>query len=219
MINLIIKIDMSIKKLKNTMYVWKKPLDFVKSVKSVTFCENHCSIIVKKLLKKHDVPFTKTVTFCESCFFADGLMWKSVWKLTSFPFFVQKQLKKDDVPWIKTVTFCGNCHFFPCAFSWNSLISPFALFLVKKHIKNDVTFRKTVTFCKICRFFESGFSWNSVWIFTFSPFVGQKITKKARCTLQKNCYVLWKLSLFYGRFFLEFCLKSHFFPLFLLKNN
>ena len=51
------------------MYLSKKPLHFVKSVKSVTFCENHCSIIVKKPLKKHDVPCTKTVTFCENCFF------------------------------------------------------------------------------------------------------------------------------------------------------
>ena len=74
MMNLIIKIDRSTKKLKKDDVFFKKTLRFVKSVKSVTFCENHCSIIVKKQLKKYDVPFTKTVTFCDFFFVADSLI-------------------------------------------------------------------------------------------------------------------------------------------------
>ena len=91
-----------------------------------------------------------------------------------------------------------------------SKISPFALFLVRKQLKkHDVPCKKTVTFCENCRFFAGGFFWNSAWNLTFCPIFCQKTTKKTRCTLQKNRYVLWKFSFFCGRFFLKCCLKSH----------
>ena len=63
------------------MYPSKKPLRFVKNVVFLlpVFSEILHEIspfalfFVKKQLKKHDVPFKKTVTFSENCrFFASG---------------------------------------------------------------------------------------------------------------------------------------------------
>ena len=63
------------------MYPSKKPLRFVKIVVILhaVFSEIRHEILpfalffVKKQLKKHDVPFKKTVTFCENFrFFAGG---------------------------------------------------------------------------------------------------------------------------------------------------
>ena len=101
-----------------------------------------------------------------------------------------------------------------------SKISPFALFFVRKQLKkHDVPCKKTVTFCENCRFFADGFFWNSAWNLTFCPIFCQKTTKKTRYTLQKNRYVLWKLSFFYRRFFLKLCLKSHLLPFFFVKKQ
>ena len=71
------------------MYLSKKKLHLVKSVKSVTFCENHCSIMVKKPKKNTIYLSQKLLRFVKIVFFADALIWKSVWKLNFFPFLVK----------------------------------------------------------------------------------------------------------------------------------
>ena len=53
----------------------------------------------------------------------------------------------------------------------------------------------------------------------FALFFVKKQLKKHDVPLQKNRYVLWKMSFFCGRFFLKFCVKSHLLPFFLSKNN
>ena len=116
-------------------------------------------------------------------------------------FFVKKQLKKHDVPFKKTVTFCENIRFFACDFFWNTAWNlTFCPFFGQKYLKkHDVPFKKTVTFCENCRFFAGGNFWNTAWNLTFCPIFCQKTSKKTRCTLQKNRYVLIKLSFFCSR--------------------
>ena len=74
--------------------------------------------------------------------------------------------------------------------------------------------KKPLRFVKIVVFLQTVFSEIMSEISPFAFFFCQKTTKKARCTLQKNRYVLWKLSFYYKGFSLEFCLKSHLLPLF-----
>ena len=102
-------------------------------------------------------------------------------------------------------------------FSLKSHLSPFVGQKTTK--KHDVPCKKTVAFCENCRFFAGGFFWNSAWNLTFCLIFCQKTTKKTRYTLQKNRYVLRKLSFYYKGFSLQFCLKSYLLPFFLSKNN
>ena len=101
-------------------------------------------------------------------------------------------------------------------------ILPFALFFVKKQLKkHDVPFKKTVTFCENFRFFAGGFFWNTAWNLTFCPIFCQKTTKKTRCTLQKNRYVLWFFFLFLLAVFPEILheiLPFAFCPIFVKKQ-
>ena len=101
------------------------------------------------------------------------------------------------------------CWWFFLNFCLKSHICPF---FVQKQQLHDVPFIKTITFCENCRFFSDDFFWHSVWNLTFFLFFCQKTSKKTQYTLQKNRYVLWKLSVFCRRFFwnsvwnLTFCL-------------
>ena len=168
------------------MYPAKKPLRFVKNVvflRAVTseiLHENsHFALfLVKKYLKKHDVPCKKTVTFCENRrFFAGGNFWNTAWNLTFCPIFCQKATKKTKCTLQKNRYVFWKLSFFCWWFFLTFLLKShlYALFLVKKQVKNHaVPCIKTVTFCENRRFFPVCFSWNSVWNLTFCPFFWSK---------------------------------------------
>ena len=79
--------------------------------------------------------------------------------------------------------------------------------------------KKPLRFVKIVVFLRAVSSEILSEISPFALFFVKKQLKKHDVPLQKNRYVLWKMSFFCGRFFLKFCVKSHLLPFFLSKNN
>ena len=154
------------------MYLSKKPLNFVKSVKIVTVCENHCSIKVKKPLKKHDVPFTKTVMFCENCFFCWWSDLKVDLKTHFFPFFWSKTTKKRRCTLDKNRYVLCRIVFFSGCFFLNFCHLTFCPFFGQKRIKKRCTLQKNRYVLRKFSFFLRAVT--SEILHEISPFVWSK---------------------------------------------
>ena len=114
--------------------------------------------LVKKQLKKHDVPCKETVTSCKTCRFFCGLFFLILclkyltFCLLSF-FFVKTQLKKHNISCKNHYVLWKSYLFWSWFFQKLCEISPFALFLDKHNWTNTMHLEKNpLRFVKLVAF-------------------------------------------------------------------